>query len=874
MTSDDAVLRVEKFRIASSDDTIATPEGLLATSPAWIAAAPGGVVESLIAAGEIPHPFVSDHEARVRWVEDRVWWYRAPVELPSTEQPWELTIEGLDTVGDVWLGSRYLGHHESQFVPMRVTIPGDPECRRSDLFIRIPPPLLGLDEPQHVRGMVDAVAAFLADAGPGEGTPEQASGILTLNLAATRRRKALFSWGWDFAPRVVSVGLAGPVTIARTRPVRIVGCGLRTLTLDLDERVARVEARAGLEASSGTKIDRVEFSLQSPSGERLEMAATLTEDGATATATVFDVHPWWTHDLGDPALYTLCVRVHTGGEVLEQSRRVGIRTIELDQSPDLDDPEVNEPAQHFRFILNGVPLFARGANLVPGSMLPGSVTPSYYRRLVRLAADANMTMIRVWGGGIYASEAFMDACDEAGILVWHDFMFACIDYPADDESLMRAVTEEATEVTRRMAHHPSLALWAGNNEVLAMHQAVFGDLTPGSWGDHIFWTLLPTAVAANSPGTVYWPGSPWTDASVDPRANGTRSGDRHAWEVWHGADVGAGTHEAYSSIGAAMHFHRYRYDTGRFISEFGLHASADLSTLERWVGPEHMTMADPVMLARNKDVPATKGRELIAAEAGEPTDLRSLVTFSQLVQAEGLKFGIEHYRRREPHCSGALVWQLNEPWPGMTWSLVDFDLGAKPGYHAARRAFTPVLASFEDDGNGELRLWISNSTPEDIEGRAHIAVRAFDGKTPLEWSAEFCVPSHTSQPVWSASVPARYRDGAHLIWVDSPSGAFASNRMFFTPVKELALPSPGLTYQVLAAGETEALVNVRSERFAYFVRVLTPWGGVVASDNAFDLETGATRTVRLSGLPRGYAPSAIEVRDFVADRGAPGEAHE
>lgn len=849
------------LEITSTPTSITDPSAL--GDCEWIpAVVPGGVHESLVAAGRLAHPYRSDCEKDCRWIEDLAWWYRSQLAVPTGHGPLLLELTGVDTVADVWLAGRHVGHHANQYRPFRAVV-DDPGCEQVDLVVRLAPPLDGLDEPPTTRRMVDAVAAFLSAASPQTPDPEPGAGILTLDLAAVRRRKGLFSWGWDFAPRVPSIGLTGPVSLTRRPPVEV-GVRVDTLAVDRVADTAEVRVVVDVDHHDGPAPATVRAELTSPTGRVVSGSASVDGQQVTIPIHIDSPELWWTHDLGTPALHTVSVGVldTDGGTLATASGRAGIRTLTLDRSPDTDDPETDAPARHFRFVLNGVPVFARGANLVPPSMLVGSVTPDDDRDLVVAARRGGMTMVRVWGGGTYASDAFMTACDEQGVLVWHDFMFACIDYDCQDEQFMSEVRAEVDHQTRRLAPHPSLAVWSGGNEVQAMHQAVWGNLDPGTWGSTIFDEVLPQAVRRNSPTTPYWSNSPATDADTDPRVNGTGAGDRHAWEVWHGADVGAGTHEDYASPAQAMHFRRYRHDTGRFISEFGIHASADMPTLERWIGPEHMSLDDPVLQARNKDTPRDKGMGLVEYEVGRPTTVAAYVTSTQVVQAEGLKFGIEHYRRRWPHCAGALVWQLDEPWPGMTWSLLDHDHCAKPGYYASARANSPVLPILRLTDEA-LELWVSNVTPEPVHDIATVSVESFDGQQVSSEEVEVEAPASTSRLVWSRPRAGLPLDAAHYVWVEGPG--VGSNRLFPTRIRDLELPETTLDVRVEPTGPTTAQVTVTSPGFAYFVRVITPWAGVRADTSAVDLRPGATVVMTLEGLPEGFDPERITVRHFLDD---------
>lgn len=849
-----------------TDTVINDPADPALAAAHWIPATmPGGVHESLLASGRIDHPYVADNADALGWIEQRAWWYRSELPVPAGEEALSLHLEGLDTVADVWLDGQWVGHGESQYLPLHIDLDDwRPRGDTAALLVRIAPPLAGLDIPAEPAEMVQKVAAFLgvhiaASAGADTDTTTPA-GILSLNLAALRRRKSLASWGWDFAPHLPSIGLARPAQLVRQHPRLITGHRLHTISIDREHHSAEV----GITVETGSDEPvSVQIRLTSPSGRTHEVQLTGDKGPIRGQIHVSDAQLWWTHDLGEPALYTAEITVLGQPETI--STQFGIRTIMIDQPrpAELGPQFSGEPGRAFRFVLNGVPIFARGSNVVPLSMMTGSVTAQDHVRLVELAAAGNQNMLRVWGGGLYPDDAFFDACDRLGVLAWQDFMFACVDYPGDDTELVASVRQEATHQVRRLRNHPSLALWAGNNEVHAMHQAVYGDLGPGPWGYAFFHEILPRAVADNS-DTAYWPGCPWADAADDPRINGTDAGDRHAWEVWHGSDVGAGTHEDYPDPGHAMHFHRYAHDTGRFISEFGLHATADLSTLRRWIGQDHMSLDDPVFLNRNKDTPRTKGFALLEVETGLPNSVEQYVVFSQAVQAEGLKFGIEHYRRRQPLTGGTLVWQLNEPWPGMTWSLLDHEAGAKPGYFAAARAFEPVLASFLRTDQG-LELWVTNSGMEAVNDTWQISIETFSAGQELTEQVDATVDAGDSRVIWrmgSDQLPAQCAlDAQAFAWVHQV-GTGRTNRLFFAALQDLALPQVRLDSRVTRTGRTTAEVEISADGFAYFVRALSPWPGVRYSQNAVDLRAGDHVRIQVSHLPTDVDVDQITVEHY------------
>ncbi|MCJ7707590.1 MAG: hypothetical protein MUO38_08250, partial [Anaerolineales bacterium] len=426
-----------------------------------------------------------------------------------------------------------------------------------------------------------------------------------------------------------------------------------------------------------------------------EQALALREPGAQLAAEAFMLvdkpRLWWPHDLGEPSLYTLQVTALQDGRELERKQlQVGIRTLALDQSLDPAEPGT----RFFRFVLNGVPIFARGANWIPASSFVGALTSDRYEQMLTAARDANMNMLRVWGGGIYEHDVFYEICDRLGILVWQDFMFACAPYPEEDRNFVEEVRSEVRYQVMRLRNHPSLALWCGNNENQWLHslRAPLPERLSPVPGRLFYDKIMPETVQELDGFRPYWPGSPYGG----PQPNSMAEGDVHDWHVWHGLpvrDIAEADLAELLSSGPKpedVSFVHYAEDVGRFISEFGMHASPVFETLRRCVPPEQLYHHSPAMDHHNKDNPKTKGDRLMLTVTGLPKDLEEYIDFSMIAQAEGLKFGIEHFRRRQPHCSGTLPWQFNDCWPGLSWSILDYYGFAKAGYFYVRRAYAPV----------------------------------------------------------------------------------------------------------------------------------------------------------------------------------------
>ncbi|QXT62867.1 glycoside hydrolase family 2 protein [Tessaracoccus palaemonis] len=848
---------VSAFTLTDTEPGL-SPDQLAAHPRNWTpAVVPGGVHESLLAAGTIDHPYYDRNEGSVAWIEERDWWYRAtfaaPVNLEDDERL-RIVFHGLDTVVDIWLNDALLGSHANMFRPAEFDIT-DRVQATNDLLLRFSPPLAGLSIPANIAEAFERLEPVLAAAKAADPSAE----IVMSDVLATStlRRKAAFSWGWDFAPRVPSLGVWRPVELQRHGRAAMRGHHIRTDALDLDQRTARLSLKVETEGRADGELT-ARVSLTSPAGATAEYDLPIVDGVAVAAVTVADVEPWWTHDIGTPALYDVRIELLDNGEVRDVATdRVGLRTIEIDQSPDVDGGRI------MRFILNGVPIFARGACWLPADMLVGSIPDQRYRDLVRLAQDGNMNMLRVWGGGIYEADAFYDATDELGILVWQDFSFACVDYPSDNAELLREVELEAEYQVTRLRNRASLGMWCGNNEVQEFHGFAYQDYEPGPWGWDIFHRILPDAVRRLDGSTPYRPGSPWGEGTPEGwmAVNGVMDGDRHAWEVWHGSDWGAGG-GPFDSIGEARHYRRYAKDKGKFISEFGIHASPARSTLERWIPADKLAVHSESFDHHNKDHPKTKGDAILEIITGIPRTIDEYVDYTMVSQAEGLKFGVEHYRRRQPHCNGTLVWQFNDVWPGFSWSLIDYDTVPKAGYYAAKRAFTPVLASFVYEA-GELALWISNSGALAVNAEAVITLQSFSGEVRADERIRITVDAGESRVVWRREIDLGERAASDFAWVESVGDIFLANRLYFAEIKDLDLPAARLATRVERTGPTSARVTVEADTFAYLVRVTSPHPTARFDDNFVDMRPGTRRVISVEGLPEDFDLADLAVSAYV-----------
>ncbi|WP_329414652.1 glycoside hydrolase family 2 protein [Streptomyces sp. NBC_00704] len=610
------------------------------------AVVPGCVHTDLLAAGVIPDPFVGLGENEVAWVGRREWTYetRLPA-VPSGHEQTDLVFDGLDTVAEISLDGRLLG--------------GVRNMHRSYRF-----DVTGLDGPLSVR-FVPAHAEAEAVRGRTGDRP----GAYTEPYQYLR--KMACSFGWDWGPTLVTAGIWRPVRIerwstarlARVRPLVTVEQGVGVVELHVDVERTRVEAGLTLEVRVGDRRTR----------------ADVVGTAGVVRVEVPDPELWWPQGYGGQALYDVELTLSHDTVPLDVwRRRVGFRRVELDDSAD-------GRGAGFTLVVNGERLFARGVNWIPDDVFPSRVTRERYRTRLRQAADAGVDLVRVWGGGLYESEDFYDACDELGLLVWQDFPFACAAYP-EEQPLRGEVEAEARENVVRLMPHPSLVLWNGNNENLwgfrdwGWEKRLGGD----SWGEGYYLGLLPRVVAELDPTRPYTPGSPWSGSWLR-HPNDPAHGTHHSWEVWNRLDYGA-----------------YCDEVPRFVAEFGWQAPPAHATLRRALPGEDLAPDSPGMLHHQKaeDGNGKLERGLARHFAVPDADFDRWHYLTQVNQARAVATGIEHWRSHWPECAGTVVWQLNDCWPVTSWSAIDGDGREKPLYHELRRLYADRLLTVQRRDGG------------------------------------------------------------------------------------------------------------------------------------------------------------------------------
>jgi beta-mannosidase len=773
---------------------------------------PGVVHLDLLASGLIADPFSGRNEQDLQWIGKTDWEYRtrfaAPAGLRSRRHV-ELVFDGLDTYARVYLDGEKILDADNMYRQWRVDVSGRLRDDGNELRVELRSPIREDLEKVTARGY-----ELPAVNDQGEKT-------------SVYVRKAPYSFGWDWGPRFVTCGIWKPVRLEAWDDARLADVFVRQTGLEEDAArlVAEVDVLGGAAAprSASLEIRVAGPGSSGPLPLRGEATFPLEEGTRTHPVELEIRRPkrWWPNGYGEQPLYTVTTRLVVGGETVdERSTRIGLRTLELRRRPD-------EWGKSFEFVVNDVPVFAKGANWIPADSFLPRLTRERYARLLGSARDANMNMLRVWGGGIYESDDFYDLADELGLLVWQDFHFSCSLYPADPPFLAN-VAAEAEEAIRRLRNHPSVALWNGNNEIEAgWFQWGWRERLPAwLWNDYekIFHDLLPKTVARLDPTRAYWPSSPSANRESMPGDPG--NGDMHYWGVWHGGEP----------------FAAYERTPARFVSEYGFQSFPEMATILSFAGPDDLAIDSPVMTSHQKHPRGNSLiREYMLREYREPKDFASFLYASQVLQAEGIKIGAEYHRRSRPRTMGSLYWQLDDCWPVASWSSIDYFGRWKALQYYARRFFAPVLLSTAEDG-GEVGVFVVSDHTEPLSATLEARLLDLDGRVLWERSESVPVAPLSSRRVLGIG-KATLLEGRDPKTVFLHLGLRAGGRLlsensrFFVPMKELALRAPRIGVEV-APAEGGTKLTLRSDTLARSVRLSYGADAGTFSDNYFDVIPG------------------------------------
>lgn len=790
---------------------------------------PGTVHQDLLNHNRIPNPFYGMNEEAVQWVENEDWMYRTSFVVDEHQLGRDaavLELDGLDTYADVFLNGALILRSDNMFVGHKIEV--KPVLRKgvNRLLVRF-------------RSPVKEVLPQLQT----NGFDYPASNDHSPWRTSVYTRKAPYSYGWDWGIRLATCGIWRPVRlvfsdVARIEDYYVCQEAVTQAKADVDNRLEI----NNVTSSTVSALLKVDYHYSDSDTKEIKKQIELRPGANTVSlpVSIENPHLWMPNGWGEPSLYKFTASLSVDGvEIAKQERNVGLRTVRVVMDDD-------EHGKSFYFVVNGKPMFAKGANFIPDDALLPNVTQERYKRIFEDVKAANMNMLRVWGGGIYEDDEFYDEADRNGILIWQDFMFACSSYPHDPLFVGR-VEAEAEYNIKRLRGHASLAMWCGNNEIYeAMRYwgwqrkysaEAFAEMERGY--NVLFRELLAQMVERLDGTRFYMHSSPYEANWGIP--NSWKTGDSHNWGTWHGRKP----------------FESFDTDVPRFMSEYGFQAFPEMKTIRTFAEEKDFELESPVMNAHQK---ADIGNALIKQTMGlyykVPEKFEDLVYVGLVLQGQGIRHGIEAHRRNRPYCMGSLFWQLNDSWPVVSWSGIDYYGNWKALMYQSKRAFAPILINAIKEGD-DLCVYLVSDELQDHDGvRLDVELMDFDGKAHGKWTQSGMLAANSS--VLFMKKPAGELQGKlsaatsllHFTLKTKNGATLADDVFYFAYPKDQKLSEANIETSVRRRGDA-IVMTLKTDKLARDIFVEVPVQGVRFTDNFFDLLPGQRKKITITS-PEGH----------------------
>ena len=793
----------------------------------WLpASVPGTIHTDLMANGLIEDPFYRLNERKVQWVDKKDWVYQCSFEISPEEferQHHELRFEGLDTYASVYVNDiRVL---QSNNMHRNYTVDIKEHLLKGTNILRI---LLESPIKKGVE-LYDALDYTIPVSANDQAETGEVPGGKRVNVFT---RKAAYHYGWDWGPRLVTSGIWRPVTLVSWDDFRITDM---VLNQELNGDVARILAHLEIESSIENANALLQLKLDDNVIASTKVRLSKGKQDFNIPIKIDRPELWWPNGLGKQHLYNIQVKLQRKEVISTVNQFIGIREIEL-----IADSALSQP--NFYFKVNGKPTFAKGVNYIPQDIFLPRVSHKDYERILQAAADANMNMIRVWGGGVYEDDRFYELCDSLGLMVWQDFMFACAMYPGDAD-FFENVKQEAIDNVKRLQKHPSIALWCGNNEVLAAwkrwgwEKTAIAEQSPEIankiWRhyDTLFHHILPEVVSEYHRGIDYWASSPSASEGLPEEYT---HGDTHYWGVWWGKEP----------------FDNFNAKISSFMSEYGFQSFPIYESFEKFAEKQDRDMYSEVMKAHQRSsIGNATIEEYMKRSHRKPIGFEELLYMSQLLQADGIQSGIEAHRRNKDRCYGSLYWQLNDCWPGASWSSIDYYGKWKALHYKVKEAFAPVIVSHEFV-DGDLLISVVSDRLNKFDGEVLVTLSEFKGiERILNWNKVVNLEPNSTKKV--LRIPAielpQGKDQKYTylqIKLYERTHLAAQKNVYFLPFKDLVLPRPELSIELANQTKDKLYLTVKSKNFAKGVHI-TSNSPHNFSENFFDMPINGVNNITL-----------------------------
>ena len=767
----------------SALDSLSYEEMNIVPDKFYSATVPGTIHTDLLNNNLIEDPFYSDNEKRLQWIANYDWVYQKEFIFNNKDgEKYNLVFDGLDTIADIYLNDTLIGQTKNMFVQYKIAVPNKLKNGKNKLKVLFRSPNK-FSEDEEFKYTKLPVA---------------------LKSSRVYIRKAQYSFGWDWGPVFTTSGIWKDVYLEKINKAEIENVGFNTLSIDGNEAEVEIKTKINKGREANLKL-QIKFEHED---QIIQDEMNLNETHDVIKLNIPSPKLWYPNGEGEQNLYNLSLQLlNTENEIVDEKIKiVGIRTIEL-----IDEKE-GKP--DFAFKINGKVIFCKGANWIPADTFLTRVTDEKYFDLLEKAKNANMNMIRVWGGGIYEKDIFYEYCDQLGLLVWQDFMFACGSYP-EHEEFIENIKEEVSQNINRLQYHPSIAIWCGNNEnEWGWYQQQDSSYKEMS-GYKIYHSVIPKILNELDPKRPYWPSSPF-GKEKDP--NSQKSGNTHQWDIWSGwIDYG-----------------EVKNDKSLFVTEFGFQGPANINTWKKALHKKNRRIQDEIFEFHNKQVEGPERiMKFLSANLPIKTKWKDYLYLSQLNQGLALKTCIEHWRANES-TNGSIIWQINDCWPVTSWSIIDSESTPKMSYYFVKNVFKQQVLKF----NGRNSCSIFNHSGNDFIGTLKICkISLPDGKIISDNSHELSISANSHQNINLVAPPGMDKEKLVFIGTLHNINGDLINRNYHldTKWKHTLLPKSELEYSTLNK-EGKEFIKIFSHSVSFFIDLYHP--NLTFSDRGFIMLPG------------------------------------